>query len=395
MLNFTSNPPLSLYIHLPWCIKKCPYCDFNSHATNKDVFPEAAYVDALISDLESELPRIWGRPIASIFIGGGTPSLFSAEAIDRLMAALRSRLTFYQNTEVTMEANPGSAEAERFKAYRESGINRLSIGVQSFDDKKLKSLGRVHDSNEALNAVAMARAAGFDEINIDLMFGLPEQTIAEALSDLEIAMQQQPTHISWYQLTLEPNTVFYSRPPELPDDDVSWLMQEQGQIYLKDNGFNQYEISAYAKTTVDGLNHQSDHQCRHNLNYWQFGDYLGIGAGAHGKLTHVAAGNIERYARHRIPQRYLEKVARGSAVTETRLLNRDELPLEFMMNALRLNEGFHPSLYFEHTGLPLSQIQSQLEAAEAKALIEWSIDRIKPTVNGQRYLNDLLEIFMQ
>lgn len=391
MLNFTSNPPLSLYIHLPWCIKKCPYCDFNSHATDKDALPETTYIDALISDLESELPRIWGRPIASIFIGGGTPSLFSAEAIDRLMAALRSRLTFYHNTEVTMEANPGSAEAERFKAYRESGINRLSIGVQSFDDKKLKSLGRVHNSAEAINAVAMAKAAGFEEINIDLMFGLPEQSITEAMSDLQMAIQQQPTHISWYQLTLEPNTVFYSRPPVLPDDDLLWTMQEQGQACLSDNGFNQYEISAYAKTSSAGVNHQ----CRHNLNYWQFGDYLGIGAGAHGKLTHVAHGKIERYARHRIPQRYLEKVVAGSAITEARILHRDELPLEFMMNALRLNDGFHPSLYFEHTGLPLNQIQKQLEQAEASSLLEWSIDKIKPTENGQRYLNDLLEIFMK
>ena len=392
MLDFKSNPPLSLYIHLPWCIKKCPYCDFNSHAIDKAAFPdlyqEDAYIDVLISDLESELPRIWGRSIVSIFIGGGTPSLFSAEAIDRLMAALRSRLTFYQNTEVTMEANPGSAEADRFKAYRESGVNRLSIGVQSFDDKKLKALGRVHNSIEALNAVAMAKDAGFDEINIDLMFGLPDQSIDEALSDLEIAIELQPTHLSWYQLTIEPNTVFYSRPPALPKDDLLWNMQQKGQVCLADNGFNQYEISAYAKKG-------ENHQCRHNLNYWQFGDYLGIGAGAHGKLTHVAEGKIERYARHRIPQSYLDKVAQKNAISETRLLTRDKLPLEFMMNALRLNEGFHPSLFIEHTGLPLSQIQKQLEAAEEKALIEWDINKIKPTESGYRYLNDLLQLFMK
>jgi len=388
MLNFKTNPPLSLYIHLPWCINKCPYCDFNSHATNSEAFPEEAYVDALISDLESELPRIWGRPIVSIFIGGGTPSLFSAEAINRLMAALRERLTFYHNTEVTMEANPGTAEADRFKAYRESGINRLSIGVQSFDDKKLKRLGRIHNSEEALSAIAMAKDAGFDEINLDLMFGLPDQTVDQAMSDLEVAMEQQPTHLSWYQLTIEPNTIFYSKPPALPVDDLLWDMQQQGQGYLSDKGFDQYEVSAYARMG-------DNHQCQHNRNYWQFGDYLGIGAGAHGKLTHVAEGKIERYARHRIPQSYIDKVGQSNAVTETRKLGRDELPLEFMMNALRLNEGFHPSLFNEHTGLPLNHIHKQLEIAEERALIEWDINKIKPTETGHRYLNNLIELFIK
>jgi len=388
MLSFKTNPPLSLYIHLPWCIKKCPYCDFNSHATNSEVFPEEDYVDALISDLESELPRIWGRPIVSIFIGGGTPSLFSAEAINRLMAALRERLTFYHNTEITMEANPGTAEADRFKAYRESGINRLSIGVQSFDDEKLKSLGRIHNSAEALSAIAMAKDAGFNEINIDLMFGLPGQSVDQAMSDLEVAMEQQPTHLSWYQLTIEPNTVFYSKPPVLPVDDLLWDMQKQGQAYLSAKGFDQYEVSAYARKG-------DNHQCQHNLNYWQFGDYLGIGAGAHGKLTHVAEGKIERYARHRIPQSYIDKVGQSNAVTETRKLGRDELPLEFMMNALRLNEGFHPSLFIEHTGLPLSHIHKQLELADERALIEWDLNKIKPTETGHRYLNDLIELFMK
>jgi len=396
MLSFKTNPPLSLYIHLPWCVKKCPYCDFNSHATNKEAFPEAAYIDALISDLESELPRIWGRPIVSIFIGGGTPSLFSAEAIDRLMVALRARLTFYHHTEVTMEANPGSAEAQRFKAYHESGINRLSIGVQSFDDGKLKLLGRVHNRAEAINAIAMAKDAGFDEINIDLMFGLPEQSIDEAMSDLEVAMEQQPTHLSWYQLTIEPNTIFYSKPPTLPDDDLLWSMQKQGQAYLSDNEFNQYEVSAYAKVIKSGACEIGvNHQCQHNLNYWQFGDYLGIGAGAHGKLTHVAEGKVERYARHRIPQGYIEKVAQQNAITETRSLDRDELPLEFMMNALRLNGGFHPSLFIDNTGLPLSQIQKPLQEAEKKSMIEWNINTIKPTECGHRYLNNLLQLFMK
>jgi len=388
MLNFKNNPPLSLYIHLPWCIKKCPYCDFNSHATNSNAFPEEDYVDALISDLESELPRIWGRPIVSIFIGGGTPSLFSAEAINRLMAALRERLTFYHNTEITMEANPGTAEADRFKAYRESGINRLSIGVQSFDDEKLKRLGRIHNSEEALSAIAMAKDAGFNEINLDLMFGLPDQTVDQAMSDLEVAMEQQPTHLSWYQLTIEPNTIFYSKPPALPIDDLLWEMQQQGQAYLSDRGFDQYEVSAYASKG-------EHHQCQHNRNYWQFGDYLGIGAGAHGKLTHVAEGKIERYARHRIPQSYIDMVGQSNAVTETRKLVRDELPLEFMMNGLRLNEGFHPSTFIEHTGLPLNHIHKQLEIAEERALIEWDLNKIKPTETGHRYLNDLIELFMK
>ncbi len=388
MLSFKKNPHLSLYIHLPWCIKKCPYCDFNSHDLNNDVFQEDAYIDALISDLESELPRIWGRPIISIFIGGGTPSLFSAEAIGRLMAALRERLTFYHNTEITIEANPGAAEAGRFNAYRESGINRLSIGVQSFDDNKLKRLGRIHNSEEALSAIMMAKDAKFDEINIDLMFGLPEQSIDEAMSDLEVAVEQNPTHLSWYQLTIEPNTIFYSNPPALPVDDLLWDMQQQGQAYLSAEGFSQYEISAYASKG-------KHHQCQHNRNYWQFGDYLGIGAGAHGKLTHVAEGKIERYARHRIPKNYIGKAIQSDAIIESRFLGRDELPLEFMMNVLRLNEGFHPSLFIEHTGLPLSHIHKKLEVAHERELIEWNINMIKPTETGHRYLNDLIELFMK
>jgi len=289
---------------------------------------------------------------------------------------------------VTLEANPGTAEADRFKAYRESGINRLSIGVQSFDDEKLKSLGRIHNSAEALSAIMMAKDAGFDEINIDLMFGLPDQTVDHAMSDLEVAMGQQPTHLSWYQLTIEPNTIFYSKPPALPVDDLLWDMQQQGQAYLSDKGFDQYEVSAYARKG-------DNHQCQHNQNYWQFGDYLGIGAGAHGKLTHVAEGKIERYARHRIPQSYIDKVAQLNAVTETRNLTRDELPLEFMMNALRLNDGFHPSLFIEHTGLPLNHIHKQLEIAEEKGLIDWDINRIKPTETGHRYLNNLIELFIK
>jgi len=385
LLTFHENPPLSLYVHLPWCVRKCPYCDFNSHEAGHNALKEKVYVDALVRDLETELPQIWGRRINTIFIGGGTPSLFSAEAIDQLLAELRARLNFYPDIEITMEANPGTAEAEKFRAFRKSGINRLSIGVQSFDNEKLKQLGRIHDADEAKLAIQMAKSAGFAEINIDIMFGLPGQTIEQALSDLQTAIDHQPQHISWYQLTIEPNTVFYSKPPVLPEDDLIWEMQERGQELLAQHGYLQYEISAYAK---------KNHQCLHNLNYWQFGDYLGIGAGAHGKLTDVAAGTVTRKAKHRIPERFIELAGKDDVIGDRKILNRDDLKLEFMMNVLRLRDGVHPSLFLQHTGLPVSDIQSQLEAAEAKGLLEWNIQTLKPTTKGQRYLNDLLQLFM-
>ena len=385
LLTFHENPPLSLYVHLPWCVRKCPYCDFNSHEAGHNALKEKVYVDALVRDLETELPQIWGRRINTIFIGGGTPSLFSAEAIDQLLAELRARLNFYPDIEITMEANPGTAEAEKFRAFRKSGINRLSIGVQSFDNEKLKQLGRIHDADEAKLAIQMAKSAGFAEINIDIMFGLPGQTVEEALSDLHSAIDHQPQHISWYQLTIEPNTVFYSKPPVLPEDDLIWEMQERGQELLAQHGYLQYEISAYAK---------KNHQCLHNLNYWQFGDYLGIGAGAHGKLTDVAAGTVTRKAKHRIPERFIELAGKDDVIGDRKILNRDDLKLEFMMNVLRLRDGVHPSLFLQHTGLPVSDIQSQLEAAEAKGLLEWNIQTLKPTTKGQRYLNDLLQLFM-
>jgi putative oxygen-independent coproporphyrinogen III oxidase len=284
-----------------------------------------------------------------------------------------------------MEANPGTAEAGKFQAFRNTGINRLSIGVQSFDNEKLKQLGRIHDADEAGAAIQMAKSAGFAEINIDLMFGLPDQTIEDALSDLQSAIDHEPQHISWYQLTIEPNTVFYSKPPKLPGDDLIWEMQERGQELLAQQGYRQYEISAYAK---------ENHQCLHNLNYWQFGDYLGIGAGAHGKLTDVAAGSVARKAKHRIPERYIELAGNDTVVGDRKALNKDDLKLEFMMNVLRLNDGVHPSLFMQRTGLPVSEIQSQLEDAEAKELIEWSLQVLKPTAKGRRYLNDLLQLFM-
>ena len=346
---------------------------------------EEAYVDALIRDLDSELPHIWGRRVTSIFIGGGTPSLFSAVAINRLLVEVQARLNFYPDIEITLEANPGTAEAGKFRAFRQAGINRLSIGVQSFDNDKLKRLGRIHSAEEAGKAIHMAQDAGFEDINIDIMFGLPGQTVKNALADLQRVMDYRPGHLSWYQLTIEPNTIFYAKPPELPDADLAWEMQQQGQALLSDHDYRQYEISAYA---------QKDHHCMHNLNYWQFGDYLGIGAGAHSKITNVAEGTIRRSARHRIPDRYLQLAGTASVFADTRELSGADIQLEFMMNALRLTEGIHPQLFLQRTGLPISHVQSQLHAAEDTGLLEWNITTLKPTEKGQRYLNDLLQLFM-
>ncbi|HSR63029.1 MAG TPA: radical SAM family heme chaperone HemW [Gammaproteobacteria bacterium] len=384
LLKFRQTIPLSLYIHLPWCVRKCPYCDFNSHEHRGDDFRDRDYIAVLVRDLEFELPRIWGRPVQSVFIGGGTPSLFSIAAMNDLMGALRERLNLHPDTEVTLEANPGTAEAEKFRAFREAGINRLSIGVQSFDDRHLKRLGRIHDSREADAAIGMAREAGFEDINIDIMYGLPEQTVEDAVNDIQRTTDYGLTHISWYQLTLEPNTVFYADPPELPDNDSTWEMQQQGQQLLSAGGYPQYEVSAYA---------QKNNRCLHNVNYWQFGDYLGIGAGAHGKLTDVAGGTVRRYTRHRIPERYMALAGNESVITGDRQLSREDIALEFMMNALRLVEGFETSLFFERTGLPLRTVSPQLEQAEQQGLIEWDIKKIRPTERGRRYLNDLLQLF--
>jgi len=386
LLSFHENPPLSLYIHLPWCVKKCPYCDFNSHEFSSTGFEEENYIEALIRDLDSELPRIWGRTINTVFIGGGTPSLFSPESLDKLLSAIRARLNIHPAIEITLEANPGTAEAEKFRGFREIGINRLSLGVQSFNDKYLKSLGRIHDAAQAHHAIELSQAAGFENYNIDLMFGLPGQSISDALEDLDKAVTHSPTHISWYQLTIEPNTVFNSKPPKLPNDDDIWSMQEQGQSFLESKGFKQYEISAYAK---------DKHPALHNLNYWQFGDYLGIGAGAHGKITNVAERKIERYTRHKIPKRYIELAGTNAAITETRVLARDELALEFVMNAFRLIDGVSTHLFSDRTGLPLKSAEKELLLAEERGLIEWQLDELKPSPKGIRYLNELLEIFVK
>ncbi|WP_422449697.1 MULTISPECIES: radical SAM family heme chaperone HemW [unclassified Endozoicomonas] len=378
-------PPLSLYIHVPWCVKKCPYCDFNSHRITGDI-PEDAYIKALLHDIDNELDSVQGRPIHSIFIGGGTPSLLTANAYQQLFNGLQARVRFSDDIEITMEANPGTYEHDRFQAYLEAGVNRLSLGVQSFQDEKLAALGRIHCADEARQAIAAITSHGFSNINIDLMHGLPGQSPEDALYDLKQAIDLKPAHISWYQLTIEPNTVFYTKTPALPPDDTLWDIQEAGQALLASAGFQQYEISAYS---------QPGRHSKHNLNYWQFGDYIGIGAGAHGKLTHASTGLIYRNWKTRMPADYLAADSYISHAFEAgrRELEADELPIEFMMNVLRLHEGVDAQLYGERTGQTLSGIHQQLKLARQKALLESLESRLKPTPAGRLFLNDLLELF--
>jgi putative oxygen-independent coproporphyrinogen III oxidase len=389
MLDLKTAPPLSLYVHIPWCVKKCPYCDFNSHV-NSNVksgsgLPEQRYIECLVQDLEAELPNIWGREIISVFIGGGTPSLFSAAAIDTLLSHLRSYLHLAPNLEITLEANPGTVEQQRFNEYRACGISRISIGVQSFNPKHLQALGRIHDEREAVRAVEVARAAGFDNINVDLMYGLPQQTLQQALHDVETAIGLQPDHISHYQLTIEPNTAFHNRPPKLPPDDRIWAMQQQCQTLLSDAGYTQYEVSAYAR---------EKRRCAHNLNYWEFGDYVGIGAGAHQKLTMLNEKSIHRRWKQRLPDQYMASVSHKEHIEGRSVPARDTLAFEFMLNTLRLTGGFIPSLFYERTGLPLSTIAEPLETARRRELLLWDHTLIRPTELGQRFLNDLLLLFM-
>ena len=381
---FSSNPPLGLYIHLPWCAQKCPYCDFNSHQA--DEVPETAYVDALLDDLAQELPLIWGRRVESIFIGGGTPSLFSAAAIDQLFSGLRSLINFAPAIEITLESNPGSADSANYRGYREIGINRLSIGVQSFNDNHLQTLGRIHDGASAIAAFELAREAGFDNINLDLMFGLPQQTLDESRQDLAQAIALEPEHISLYQLTLEPNTLFHHQPPAgLPDDDLCWQQQQAGQIRLASAGYRQYEISAYAR---DGR------RSAHNLNYWQFGDYLGIGAGAHGKVTIAGENRVLRRVRKRQPRQYLAAQGHDRIANETELTEAD-LCFEFMLNALRLQDGFESRLFHDNTGLSLNHLIPTLKQAQQRQLIEFSGETIRPTALGFNHLNDLQAMFLE
>ncbi len=376
--------PLSLYIHIPWCVRKCPYCDFNSHQM-PDEIPEADYIEALLRDLESELPHIWGRPIESIFIGGGTPSLFSAQGIDTLLCGLRERLPLRPTTEITLEANPGTFEQERFSAYREAGINRLSIGIQSYNAKHLKALGRIHNAKEAINAAHIAKQAGFDNFNLDLMHGLPQQSPDQAMHDLQQAISLKPTHISWYQLTIEKNTLFHHSPPLLPDDDHLWQIQQQGQSLLADAGYTHYEVSAYA---------QKNRQCIHNINYWEFGDYLGIGAGAHGKITQPD-GTITRHQKYRQPAKYIEKARQGEARSATTTLQEQDKIFEFMLNALRLKKGFSKAVFERRTGLALRRIDSRIKQATHQGLLHQTRDdQYCATKQGWLFLNNLIEIFL-
>jgi oxygen-independent coproporphyrinogen-3 oxidase len=377
----TAPVPLSLYIHIPWCVRKCPYCDFNSHEPRGEVDQEA-YVDALLLDLEHELAGRTLPPLHSIFIGGGTPSLFEAAAIARLLDGVAERTPLQPGIEITLEANPGTAEAARFAGYRAAGVNRLSIGVQSLDDVELAALGRIHTAAEARSAYRLARAAGFDNINLDLMYGLPAQSLAGALDDLAGLVEMAPEHISWYQLTLEPNTLFHHQPPSLPDEDGLADIMEAGQAMLADAGYRQYEVSAYA---MDGR------QCRHNLNYWQFGDYLGIGAGAHGKIN-LAGGSIRRRSKQRQPAAYLASVAQG-AIAGEREITRKEKPLEFFLNALRLSAGVPADLFEQRTGMPLVAMAAPLARARALGLMQDRPERLQPSERGQRFLNDLLALF--
>ena len=380
-LSLTALPPLALYIHWPWCVRKCPYCDFNSHES-KEPIPEAAYLDALRADLEQSLPLIWGRKIHTVFIGGGTPSLMSAAGLDRLMSDIRTLLPLDLDAEITMEANPGTFEAEKFKSFRASGINRLSIGIQSFNSRHLQALGRIHDAEEAIRAVGIAQA-NFDNFNLDLMYALPGQTLAEAQADIDMALSFSPPHLSLYHLTMEPNTVFAKYPPELPGDDDTADIQDMIAERTAAAGYEHYEVSAYAKP---------GHRARHNLNYWQFGDYLGIGAGAHSKLSFPH--RVLRQARYKQPASFMEAAGKGNAVAEEHELARADLGFEFMLNTLRLTEGFDPNLFGERTGMPINAIEKALNAAEAKGLIYRDFRVIRPTELGQRFLNDLQEMFL-
>jgi putative oxygen-independent coproporphyrinogen III oxidase len=380
-LNLTTLPPLSLYIHYPWCVRKCPYCDFNSHEA-KGELPEKEYLDAVRADLEQSLPMIWGRQIRTIFIGGGTPSLMSAAGLDRLLSDVRTLLPLDLDAEITMEANPGTFEAEKFRSYRESGVNRLSIGIQSFNGAHLQALGRIHDEREARRAVEIAQA-NFDNFNLDLMYALPSQTLEQARSDLQTALSFAPPHLSLYHLTMEPNTVFAKFPPALPDDDASADMQDMIAEMTAAAGFGHYEVSAYA---------QPGRRARHNLNYWTFGDYLGIGAGAHSKISFPH--RVLRQARFKQPGSYIDAARAGNPVAEEHEIERADMGFEFMLNALRLTEGFDPNLFGERTGLSINAIERQLNEAEGKGLLYRDHKIIRPTEMGQRFLNDLQEMFL-
>ncbi|MFO0490750.1 MAG: radical SAM family heme chaperone HemW [Curvibacter sp.] len=381
-LQLTSLPPLSLYVHLPWCLKKCPYCDFNSHEMQREDMPEQRYLKALVADLEATLPLIWGRSVQSIFLGGGTPSLFSPESIDRLLADIRARIKLPADCEITLEANPGTFEKDRFREFRQAGVTRLSVGVQSFDDEHLKRIGRVHDRAQALAALEEA-ARSFDTWNLDLMYALPGQTLEGLRSEVDEALAFQPPHLSIYHLTIEPNTYFAKHPPALPEDDTAYAMLDLITERTARAGLNRYEVSAYAR---------SAHHCRHNLNYWQFGDYLGIGAGAHGKLSF--AHRVVRQVRAREPRLYMERALSGDAIAQEHDVARADLPFEFTLNAQRLRQGFLLSDFTERTGLAITAIGSALEEAERLGWVTRDLQRVLPTPRGFDFLSDLQALFL-
>jgi len=374
-------PPLSLYIHIPWCVKKCPYCDFNSHESRTEI-PEKRYVAALIADLEQSVPRVYGRKIKTVFFGGGTPSLFSAETINDILSAVRMLTPLDYDAEITLEANPGTVDTAHFIGYKEAGVNRVSLGIQSFNADYLKALGRIHNDKEALEAAKLALNI-FERVNLDVMYALPNQTLENALADAQMAISLNPDHLSFYHLTLEPNTPFHHSPPSLPSDDTSADMQEQIEALLAEHGYLHYETSAFCKPNS---------QARHNLNYWQFGDYLGIGAGAHSKLSYH--DKITRETRHKHPNAYMQASESGSAVDHTWIIENEDLSFEFMMNALRLNNGFEKKLFSERTGLPWETIAMRLTEGSKQGLIKEDLQYIKPSLTGQRYLNNLLELFL-
>ena len=379
--RFAALPPLTLYVHIPWYIRKCPYCDFNSHE-RRDEIPEAQYVESLIADLESALPSIWGRRFTSVFFGGGTPSLFSAAAIDRILAAVRARVPLAPDAEITLEANPGTFEQAKFAGFRAAGVNRLSLGVQSFNPVQLRALGRVHDEREARTAAAAALEI-FGSVNLDLMYALPAQTVEDARADIAAALAFETPHLSFYHLTIEPNTLFHRHPPPLPDEDAAADIADAVEAALTAAGYAHYETSAFART---------GHECRHNLNYWRFGDYLGIGAGAHSKLS--LPERVVRQVRYKQPQQYLDQVARGEPLLEEHEVARGEIGFEFMLNALRLTDGVPVALFAERTGFPLTILRKELDEAERRGLLARDHERIRPTALGRRFLNDLQALFL-
>lgn len=384
MANLLHNPPLSLYVHIPWCVRKCPYCDFNSHAAPGEL-PGEEYIEALVADLEADLPLVWGRPLQSIYFGGGTPSLFGADLIAQILTAARARLAFRPDIEITLEANPGTIERDSFAAYREAGINRISLGVQSFDNDLLKRIGRIHGRLEVEQCLQSLKTAGISNFNIDLMFALPGQGLAQLKSDIELVLAAGPAHISFYQLTIEPNTEFFARPPQLPDDETSWDMQQHGLSQFEAAGYRQYEISACAQANL---------QSRHNMNYWRYGDFLALGAGAHGKISAPADGTVIRYAKHRHPKRYLQGLDNGDWLAEKRILSDEELVFEFFLNQLRLKQGVHVDDFSARTGLPWRSVGQRVQEAVDRGLLEMERRRLRPTSLGWRFVNDIQQIFL-